>query len=52
MIKVRLGTEEIVDYKNREKHRIFEFCYCSMINSDQYATHRMPYVEFLKSVCV
>ena len=35
--------------KNREKHRIFVFyIYCSMINSDQYATHRVPYAEMLK----
>ena len=34
----------MVDYKNRETTN-FRFLYCSMINSDQYATHRVLYAE-------
>ena len=38
--------------ENREKYRIFVFLiYSSVINSDPYATHSVPYAEVLKNAC-
>ena len=46
----------MVDFENRKNRENIEFLFFifqySMIISDQYATHRVPYAEMLKSICI